>query len=172
VYSYNSNCCCVTLPFPTGGADNGLLQPQDKSSRHRCHFIQPIHNRLDYSHYCEDRTISSPSSTFVFLDCHFLKLYQRIVNITFHDNSTYKSGAGDWRVVSEGSSCRAPYYLVLDLEVFPADCPKYVLFLSHAAYLFRLLSGPHIFYFGLGVPAYSQFVFVRHYCHRHPDVFI
>jgi hypothetical protein len=60
-------------------------------------------------------------------------------------------------------------FILNTLEVFPADCPKHVLFSSHAAYLFRLLFGPYIFYFGLGVPAYSQFIFIEYCYSRHPD---
>ena len=51
-------------------------------------------------------------------------------------------------------------FILNNLEVFPADCPEHTMFLSHAAYFFKLLFGPCMFIFDSGVPAYSQFVFV------------
>ena len=62
-------------------------------------------------------------------------------------------------------------FTINTLEVFPADCPKHTMFSNHAAYFFKLLFGSCMFYFGLGVPAYSQFIFIEYCYSRHPDVF-
>lgn len=38
----------ITLPFPIGRADIGLLQPQDKMSRHRCRILPALLRGSDY----------------------------------------------------------------------------------------------------------------------------